>query len=125
MIFLDNLYSVVSAHAEGDTAFRYTIDLIPDSVIFSAHFPGEPIMPGACIVQMVEELYDLWTQRSTTLLKVNNLKFLAVISPTAVSSLDVCLEVKAEDASATHIKADIIAGDVVYARMSLILAPKP
>lgn len=122
MIYLDNLYSVVSAHAEGNTAISYTIDLLPDSVIFKAHFPGEPIMPGACIVQMVEELYDLWTQRTTTLRKVNNLKFLAVISPTSVSTLDVCLEVKAEEADATHIKADIMAGDVVYTRMSLILA---
>ena len=36
----------------------YTIKLIPSCVIYQAHFPGEPITPGVCIVQMAKELIE-------------------------------------------------------------------
>lgn len=122
MIFLDNLYSIVSQTAIDDQSVRYRVRLHPESVIFGAHFPGEPIMPGACIVQMVQELAAVWLQSELELVKVSNLKFLSVISPNAVLDLDVVLQNRPDTDGRCLIKADVMGDATVYTRMSLLLA---
>ena len=121
MLFLDNLYTITSQSPLSDDSVQYQIRLIPESVIFGAHFPGEPIMPGACIVQLIQELFMHWRGCEVEIAKVNNLKFLSVISPDAVLDLDVRIEVKKQDDALTHIKADITRGGVDYTKMSLLL----
>lgn len=122
MILLDHLYNVVASTSETDTCRRYQIRLLPESAIFKAHFPGEPIMPGACIVQLVQELFGLWKGEECLVVKVNNLKFLQVISPDQVTELEVILTQKFDEVtSETNVKADVINGQIVYTRMSLQL----
>lgn len=121
MIFLDNLYTVVSTPEESTEAVRFQIRLNADSVIFKAHFPGEPIMPGACIVQMVQELFSVWTKREVEIAKIVNLKFLSVIKPDEVLDLDVAIKTKKEEDQQVHINADIVKDETTYTKMSLLL----
>ena len=121
MIFLDNLYTIVSSTEESAEAVRFQIRLNADSVIFKAHFPGEPIMPGACIVQMVQELFSVWTKREVEIAKIVNLKFLSVIKPDEVLDLDVAIKIKKEENQQVHINADIVKDETTYTKMSLLL----
>ena len=56
-------------------------------MIYQAHFPGEPITPGVCIVQIGKEVIeDLLLEQSSAsprleIIKAKNIKFLSVISP--------------------------------------------
>mgnify|MGYP003295793700 CR=1 FL=1 len=121
MIFLDNLYTIVSTPEESAETVRFQIRLNADSVIFKAHFPGEPIMPGACIVQMVQELFSVWTKREVEIAKIVNLKFLSVIKPDEVLDLDVAIKIKKEEDQQVHINADIVKDETTYTKMSLLL----
>lgn len=121
MILLDNLYTIVSTPEESTEAVRFQIRLNADSVIFKAHFPGEPIMPGACIVQMVQELFSVWTKREVEIAKIVNLKFLSVIKPDEVLDLDIAIKIKKEEDQQVHINADIVKDETTYTKMSLLL----
>ena len=55
MLFRNNLYFIDAAQRTEDGAV-YTLRLNPDHVIYKAHFPGEPITPGVCILQIGQEL---------------------------------------------------------------------
>ena len=121
MIFLDNLYTIVSTPEESTEAVRFQIRLNADSVIFKAHFPGEPIMPGACIVQMVQELFSVLAKREVEIAKIVNLKFLSVIKPDEVLDLDVAIKIKKEEDQQVHINADIVKDEITYTKMSLLL----
>lgn len=121
MILLDNLYTIVSTPEESTEAVRFQIRLNADSVIFKAHFPGEPIMPGACIVQMVQELFAVWTKREVEIAKIVNLKFLSVIKPDEVLYLDIAIKIKKEEDQQVHINADIVKDETTYTKMSLLL----
>lgn len=121
MILLDNLYTIVSTPEESTEAVRFQIRLNADSVIFKAHFPGEPIMPGACIVQMVQELFAVWTKREVEIAKIVNLKFLSVIKPDEVLDLDIAIKIKKEEDQQVHINADIVKDETSYTKMSLLL----
>lgn len=79
----NNLYEVESV----DTALsRVTVRLKPDSVIYSAHFPGNPVTPGVCIIGMAVEAFGLLEGHTWLIDEVVNAKFLAVMSPAATSA---------------------------------------
>ncbi len=56
---------------------RFTIVLNAQHPIYKAHFPDMPITPGACLLQIAEELMQ---QR---IVHIANLKFLQIVPPAA------------------------------------------
>ena len=85
MLLRNNLYTIMKREDEGMAA-SYVVKLNPSSFIYQAHFPGEPITPGVCIVQMGKELLEDFLIRNhlakdAEIISVKNVKFLSVISP--------------------------------------------
>jgi 3-hydroxyacyl-[acyl-carrier-protein] dehydratase len=76
----DSLYTICRQTADG-ADIRYEIRLDGKHVIYQAHFPGEPITPGVCIIQTANELLEDYLHRRLELRTVKNVKFLGVISP--------------------------------------------
>ena len=80
MKFFDSLYSVTqSRKTEG--GFEFDISLFPEHFIYKAHFPGEPITPGVCIIQIATELFSLAMDAPMSLYSAKNVKFLKIVSP--------------------------------------------
>ena len=70
--------------------------------VFKAHFPSQPVVPGACLLQMVEEI------TGNKIIGVKNLKFLCPITPDKQPRFVVHdTQVQIED------------NDIVYAKMSV------
>lgn len=49
--------------------------------IFKGHFPGQPVVPGVCMMQMVKELLEAQTDRSLWMRDAGQVKFLQLITP--------------------------------------------
>ena len=49
--------------------------------IFEGHFPGHPVVPGVCMMQMLKELLEKVIEKKTRLFKGDYMKFLAIINP--------------------------------------------
>jgi len=80
MILAGDFYTIVSTVTEtGRTAAVLKIN--PDHEIFQGHFPGQPVVPGVCMMQIVKELLETATSRSLRLHTGLDLKFLSVIDP--------------------------------------------
>ena len=88
MILQDNLFTIISQQAEeGIAAFQ--VRLNPEWPIYKAHFPGHPITPGVCIVQMIQELLQILEHRALCLRQAKNVKYVAIVSPEEVTELTV------------------------------------
>jgi 3-hydroxyacyl-[acyl-carrier-protein] dehydratase len=57
------------------------ISLERNSFIFKAHFPGLPIVPGACMIHISKEFIEEKLQQKILIMQIKNLKFLKAISP--------------------------------------------
>ena len=125
----NNLYKIIREEGAGPVA-NYAIELIPSCVIYTAHFPGRPVTPGVCIVQMGKELVEdlLSGQRSAPcrldISKVKNVKFLSVISPE--ESLHLTYQVKklvlSDDGTAVEAQMAVLsAGGKAMAKISLVM----
>ena len=58
-----------------------TIDINALHHIFEGHFPGHPVVPGVCMLQMIKEILEVVIEKKTQLKKADQMKFLAIINP--------------------------------------------
>jgi 3-hydroxyacyl-[acyl-carrier-protein] dehydratase len=75
-----HFYTVVSPVLEADS-IRAVLEINPAHDIFKGHFPGQPVVPGVCMMQIVKELLEKTTAKPLRLLHGQDLKFLTVIDP--------------------------------------------
>ena len=118
MKLIDSLYSIISDSAY-ESGHDYSIRLNPEHFIYKAHFPGEPITPGVCIMQISKELLEKSTGLPLEMDYVKNIKFLRVISPSEILTLDCSLsKVSRED---SHVKAQAVmsADGEICAKLSI------
>ena len=118
----DNLFTILSQQeAEGLATFQLRIH--PEWPIYKAHFPGHPITPGVCIVQMVQELLGLALHRDVTLKKAKNVKYLAIISPEEVAELTVAFtKIEEQEDGSLKVHAQVAAGETIYTKLSATFA---
>lgn len=80
MKLLNSLYKIVSKGVQ-ESSLHYDIQLDANHFIYQAHFPGEPITPGVCIIQIAKELLEEHLNQKFNIKMIKNVKFLNVISP--------------------------------------------
>lgn len=119
MIFRNNLYFIDSvSRTEEDVT--YQLHLNAEHVIYQAHFPGEPITPGVCLLQMGVELLSDAAESALEIDTVKNVKFLSVLHPEGQT---VTVRVHHLAVIENNVKAqiDFTAGEEVpVAKMSLL-----
>lgn len=71
-----SFYDIQQSNPDG-----YVIRFNPAHPIFSGHFPEHPVVPGACIVQIVEELAALNNGYPVHFAAIRDLKFRQPITP--------------------------------------------
>src|SRR5688500_7471431 len=80
MILSGDFFTIRSMHTEGNSVSA-ELELNALHPVFQGHFPGMPVVPGVCQMQMVKEILEAVSGRETRLVKADNMKFLAVINP--------------------------------------------
>ena len=106
------LYETVQVDAAGAT-----VRLLPESPVYRGHFPGYPITPGVCLVEMALELIAEMAGQPKTLVGARNIKFTSPVMPEADTLLRFNLAGKGENRS-----VEVYQGDTLCAKMSLTLA---
>lgn len=91
MILKNSLYKIVGKSVQ-KKGICYDIELDANHTIYQAHFPGEPITPGVCLVQIAQELFEDHLQQTYSLKGIKNVKFLSIISPKTHSQVTYVLE---------------------------------
>ncbi len=123
----NSLYTVVEKEVEG-MGGRFVVALCPSCFIYQAHFPGQPITPGVCLVQMGVELLEqlleenLGRRVGLEMTRVKNVKFLSVVSPLATPRVEYQMK-KVETTEENGVRAQIVvaAEGETKAKISLVL----
>lgn len=84
-----------------------TITLNPDHQIFEGHFPGQPVVPGVCMMQMVKEVLESVVGAKTKLLKAVDMKFLAILNPLVNRTADMQITYAINEFDAINVTAVI------------------
>ncbi len=111
----DRLYQIINiVQHNNDITVQLLIN--PANPIFAGHFPGQPVLPGACLLNMVQEVLSIALQSKCQLKKANALKFIAPVDPTQNPSLELKLNYVSVDAG-LRLTASLSVNEVVYFKM--------
>lgn len=112
MILLNDFYTVLHQElASGSVKARIAIN--GNHRILEGHFPGLPIVPGVCMMQIIREIMELSTERPLSLIAADNMKFLSVINPDKDSEVDVLITY-VEEPGHFLINASLFSGTVTF-----------
>ena len=76
MSLRNSFYYIIERNETG-----FIIGFEPSHAVFQGHFPGHPIVPGACLVQIAQELMALTRGSNVQLTAIRNLKFRQPVTP--------------------------------------------
>jgi 3-hydroxyacyl-[acyl-carrier-protein] dehydratase len=79
-----------------------------DHPVFEGHFPGNPILPGVCTVQIVREL--LASGKKLMLTRAGNIKYLGFVNPVATPEVQFTLSLKTLDNGGISCGVEVMAG---------------
>ena len=118
MNFLDNLFLTQSITDTND-GFEAVVRCNPEHDVFKAHFPGNPITPGACLLQEAGVLMQQKLGRPLYLKASKNIKYLSILIPTEGKEVKFSFSHITE--SETECKTQVVIADesTVYTKMSL------
>lgn len=107
----DHFYHI-TAITRQDNSLVATLQLNNDHNIFTGHFPGQPVVPGACMLQIVKEVLADALQSAYQLKKADHLKFIAPVDPRVTDELELKITYKNMDAG-LQVVAGLSANGVV------------
>lgn len=116
MTLLNDFFTIVS---QSDDA--YQVEFNPSHVIYQAHFPGNPVTPGVCIIQTIVELLEQRLGCPLALRCVTNVKFVAPISPLTSPRVDVRFSSVAVAEGQVKARGTIADGNLIVTKFSLLL----
>lgn len=97
MILGDTFYTITDSQVDMNQCFIYKVFFHAEDQIFKAHFPNQPIVPGACLVQISKEMIENILKKSIRILKFNQLKFLNTINPIEIPEVELNIQIKSDE----------------------------
>ena len=89
----DEIFLVDELQA-GDGSIHAKLSINKNSPIFNGHFPGQPVVPGACMVQLVKDVLESVLGTSLLLKKADHFKFISMIVPEGDESVTLDISYK-------------------------------
>jgi 3-hydroxyacyl-[acyl-carrier-protein] dehydratase len=120
-LLLNNLYTIQSI-SEAEKTIQASVLLRADHAIFKGHFPGQPVLPGVCMLEMITEIASAHLLIPLRITGAPLIKFLNMINPG--NDPQIHFEIK-YDSSPRKIttQGKIYCGSRVFMKFQMILVP--
>ena len=124
MHYLDDLFTIKFTE-ETENGFSVHLLCNPSHPVYQAHFPGNPITPGACLLKTAGEVLHRRSGRPIYLKASKNIKYLNLLIPE--EGKEVCYNFSSFAEIENGCKAQLVIADntVVYSKMSLTFSYEP
>ena len=103
-----------------ENKYLAVISINEEHEVFKGHFPGNPIMPGVCMMQIIKELTEQISASSLFMQSLSNVKFMALINPFNTPELRLELDVSMTDTDLVKVKNVTYFNDTVALKLSSI-----
>lgn len=119
MILLNDFYTMVH-YEPSPGSVKAKISINKNHKILEGHFPGLPIVPGVCMMQIIREIMEVTTGKSLRLTASDSMKFLSVINPDQNNEVEVTVAYT-EDSNQFLVTATLFAGAITFFKLKATL----
>ena len=117
-MLLQDFYKVDKIDTVNEGKYLASITLNKNHAIFKGHFPGNPVTPGVCMMQIIKEITENVLNVSLTMVSTSNVKFMAIINPEINAELTLDLEISENEASEIKVKNTTSFKDTIALKLS-------
>lgn len=117
MPLLDDFYFLKQIENNG-TGIVADIELNKDHRIFEGHFPGNPVVPGVCMMEMVKEVLEKSRGKNFLLSEGTNVKFMNILNPQENSHVKLTHEISSETEEEVKLRCTISNQDITFLKFS-------
>ena len=103
-MLLKDFYTIQKIEEVENGKYTAFIHLNKDHEVFKGHFPGNPVLPGVCTMQIIKELTETITQKAMVLSRAINVKFMALINPDVNPTLRLELNIETLESGEIKVK---------------------
>jgi 3-hydroxyacyl-[acyl-carrier-protein] dehydratase len=97
-----------------------SLNINQSSSIFQGHFPGQPVVPGACMVQLVKDVLEEVLHMPILLKKAGNIKFINMITPANNPTAKLAISYKLADDGNINVNANLFSGEVTCFKLQAV-----
>jgi len=108
----NDLYIIKNISGTG-SSLEAVIELNEKHKIFEGHFPGQPVLPGACMLQITRELLETFLEKTLQLVQADDIRFSAMVDPITNKELRFSIQYKLAEIQYININAKILKPDDV------------
>lgn len=117
-MLLQDFYSVDKIDTISEGKYMASITLNKNHAIFKGHFPGNPVTPGVCMMQIIKEITESILKVPLTMVSTSNVKFMALINPEVNAELMLDLEISENESSEIKVKNTTSFDETVALKLS-------
>ena len=123
-MLLKDFYKVISLEKNDSQKYLAIILVNEKHEVFNGHFPGNPIMPGVCMMQIIKELTEQITAKTLVLQTLTNVKFMALINPEVTPELRLELDITITDEDLIKVKNTTYFNETIALKLSSVYKKK-
>jgi 3-hydroxyacyl-[acyl-carrier-protein] dehydratase len=119
-MLLKDFYKVLSLEKTADQKYQAVLLINENHEVFKGHFPGNPIMPGVCMMQIIKELSEEITSSTLIMQSLSNVKFMALINPFVTPELRLELDITTTEDHLVKVKNTTYFNDTIALKLGSV-----
>lgn len=110
----NNYYKLLDMRRQDAATVICRIALVSDCDVYRGHFPGEPVCPGVCNMQMIKECMEAIVGKKLRLSSITQCRLTALMTPAQCAEVEVRIDVLSVNEESFVIKASIYDSQRIY-----------
>lgn len=110
-------FSLLSSSSEVDNNTIFELSLISDCDVYRGHFPGMPVAPGVCNIEMIKECAEEVCGCKLFLSYISQCRFSALITPDKTPNLNLRLQLDKQDSGNISFHSVLFKNETVFLEM--------
>ena len=112
-MLINNFFIIDKQQRQGDTTV-FNIELNLKHPIFAGHFPGRPIVPGVCSMEMIKECAAYLLSNNIQFTVIDQSKFICSIEPSRHTGIKISIQLQTVNQTEYVLKGTISNQDTSF-----------
>ncbi|MBD1391678.1 hypothetical protein [Mucilaginibacter glaciei] len=117
----ENIFEVKDLQQQGGQ-ITATLRLVEDNPILNGHFPGQSVVPGACMLDLVKTVIGDALSINIQLKTAGNIKFMQMVTPADADELNLKITHKPIEAGFISLNATILKAETACFKLQAVFA---
>jgi len=120
-MLVNDFFTITKLEKEG-SEIKAELVINANHKIFEGHFPGHPVVPGVCMMQIVKEIIEKVIGEKTDLVRAGDMKFLAIINPKENNMIRATLKYNIEENGNMAVSATLFKESLIHFKFKGLFA---